>query len=136
MALFKILQGESSRISTDITPFHEGYAYFTTDDGGFYIDAVVEGENERICINPNSIPIEYTLSKDAWSSKEQTITLGELFSDSNGYTGLSPKASDEAVAAATKAAMRITQQADNALTISCSGEIPTIDIPIIIIILP
>lgn len=136
MALFKILQGESSRISTDITPFHEGYAYFTPDDGGFYIDAVVGGENERICINPNSIPVECTLSKDAWNSKKQTITVDGLFADSNGYVGLSPNASDEAFEAATRAAMRITKQEDNTLTISCGGEIPTIDIPIIIIILP
>ena len=34
MALFKILRGDSSRISPDVTPFHDGYAYFTQDDGG------------------------------------------------------------------------------------------------------
>ena len=41
MALFKILKGDSSRISTDVTPFHDGYAYFTPDDGGFYIDSEI-----------------------------------------------------------------------------------------------
>ena len=35
--LFKILQGDKSRISLDITPFHEGWCYVTTD-GGFYVD--------------------------------------------------------------------------------------------------
>lgn len=35
--LFKILQGDESRISLDITPFHEGWCYVTTD-GGFYVD--------------------------------------------------------------------------------------------------
>ena len=30
MALFKILKGDSSRISTDVTPFHDGYALTTT----------------------------------------------------------------------------------------------------------
>lgn len=35
--LFKILQGDQSRISLDITPFHEGWCYVTTD-GGFYVD--------------------------------------------------------------------------------------------------
>ena len=38
MSLFKVLRGDSSRISTDVTPFHDGYAYFTPDDGSFYID--------------------------------------------------------------------------------------------------
>ena len=35
--LFKILHGEASRISTDITPFHEGYCYMT-HDGAMYVD--------------------------------------------------------------------------------------------------
>ena len=41
MSLFKILKGSKDRIDPTNTPFHEGYAYFTTDEGngGFYIDA-------------------------------------------------------------------------------------------------
>lgn len=53
MALFKTMRGPSSRISTDVTPFHDGYAYFTPDDGRFYIDAADSGVNKRICINPS-----------------------------------------------------------------------------------
>lgn len=64
MALFKILKGNSSRLP-DIKAT-EGYAYFTPDDGKFYIDiatadkAVVGNaqgeivddiEVNRICIN-------------------------------------------------------------------------------------
>lgn len=52
MSLFKILRGNSARISTDVTAFHDGYAYFTPDDGGFYIDAELEdGTEKRIKIN-------------------------------------------------------------------------------------
>lgn len=51
MSLFKILRGPSSRISMDTTPFHDGYAYLTPDDGGFYIDAEYNGEQKRIRIN-------------------------------------------------------------------------------------
>ncbi len=54
MALFKILRGDSSKISTDITPFHDGWCYFTADDGGFYIDVTVNGENHRVRINPDT----------------------------------------------------------------------------------
>lgn len=41
--LFKILYGDKSRISTDITPYHEGYCY-VTHDGYFYVDM----NNERV----------------------------------------------------------------------------------------
>lgn len=53
MALFKILSGPSSRISTDVTPLHEGFAYFTPDSAGFYIDAQNGGNLQRIRINPD-----------------------------------------------------------------------------------
>lgn len=58
MALFKILQGPSSRIDTATTPLHEGYCYFTPDNGNFYIDAQVNGSLERILINPKDYLIE------------------------------------------------------------------------------
>lgn len=35
--LFKILHGDASRISTNITPYHEGYCY-VTHNGDFYVD--------------------------------------------------------------------------------------------------
>lgn len=46
--LFKILHGDASRISTDITPYHEGYCY-VTHDGYFYVDM----NNERVRLNAN-----------------------------------------------------------------------------------
>ena len=59
MALFKIFRGPSERLK-DVKPT-EGYAYFTPDDGKFYID-ISDGEipivgdssqtgANRICIN-------------------------------------------------------------------------------------
>ena len=44
--LFKILHGDKSRISTNITPYHEGYCY-VTHDGDFYVDM----NNERVKLN-------------------------------------------------------------------------------------
>lgn len=44
--LFKILHGDASRISTDVTPYHEGYCY-VTHDGYFYVDM----NNERVKLN-------------------------------------------------------------------------------------
>ena len=52
--LFKILHGDTSRISTDITPFHEGYCY-VTHDGYMYIDMNVGTSdmpsNNRVKLN-------------------------------------------------------------------------------------
>ena len=54
--LFKILHGDASRISTEITPFHEGYCY-VTHDGYMYIDmnigTVAAPNNQRVKLNAN-----------------------------------------------------------------------------------
>lgn len=54
--LFKILHGDPSRISFDITPFHEGYCY-VTHDGYFYVDmnvgTVETPNNKRLKLNAN-----------------------------------------------------------------------------------
>lgn len=44
--LFKILHGDVSRISTNITPYHEGYCY-VTHSGDFYVDM----NDERVKLN-------------------------------------------------------------------------------------
>lgn len=52
--LFKILHGDDSRISTDITPFHEGYCY-VTHSGYMYVDVnigtIESPNNQRIKLN-------------------------------------------------------------------------------------
>lgn len=44
--LFKILHGDASRISTNTTPYHEGYCY-VTHNGDFYVDM----NDERVKLN-------------------------------------------------------------------------------------
>nr|DAG45241.1 MAG TPA: hypothetical protein [Caudoviricetes sp.] len=72
--LFKILKGDSSRISTDVTPFHEGYAYVTANDGGFYIDMNNGTADERIRINPTATQV--TMKK--WTADDFLPTKGDL----------------------------------------------------------
>ena len=69
MALLKALRGDSSRISTSNTPFHDGYAYLTTDDGGFYIDATTAKGNERIRVNPKAKGRTVTLPVSGWCTR-------------------------------------------------------------------
>lgn len=78
MAIFKILKGASSRINFDVTPFTEGYAYFTPDDSGFYIDAKVDENNKRIRINPKSVSVDKILLSSGWEDGKQTVTVSEI----------------------------------------------------------
>lgn len=50
MAHFKVHYGTKEHF--DQTPLHIGYAYFTPEDGHFYIDGKINGSLQRICLNP------------------------------------------------------------------------------------
>lgn len=139
MALFKILKGDSSRISTDVTPFHDGYAYFTPDDGGFYIDSDDSGVQTRHRINPessgSSTAISATLLSGGWSAGEQTLQIDGVSADSNGVIGLSQSISDAEMEAAKSAELYVCGQGSGTITIAAYGETPTRDIPVVVILL-
>lgn len=61
---FRILKGDSSRIGTETTPFHDGYVYFTPNDGSLYIDSSDGDGQNRIKINPKESS-EYTYDNSA-----------------------------------------------------------------------
>ena len=70
--LFKILHGDESRISLDITPFHEGWAY-VTHSGNFYIDmnigTVEVPNNQRIKLNAKDAETLGTYTADEFILK-------------------------------------------------------------------
>ena len=129
MALFKPLVGDSSRISTDITPFHDGYVYLTPDDGGFYADVATDDENKRIRINPKSNSVNGVLSASGWSARTQTVSVAGLGAVQNGTVGLAQSATAEQAAAAAAANIRLTGQSAGSLTFTADGTVPTVDIP-------
>ena len=58
MALFKISKGLSTNLMTNVPNAKEGFAYFTTDDGKFYIDIDGDGSNNTpAVIGNNRIPL-------------------------------------------------------------------------------
>ena len=58
MALFKISKGLSTNLMTNVPNAKEGFAYFTTDDGKFYIDIDGDGSsNTPAVIGNNRIPL-------------------------------------------------------------------------------
>lgn len=61
MALFKILRGNANNLPAEKK---DGFAYFTMDDGKFYIDSPTSATNsvlKRTCINKeqDSVSITY-----------------------------------------------------------------------------
>lgn len=131
---FKILQGPSEHIGLDVTPFSEGWSYFTYDDGGLYIDAIVNGENRRIrVVSPASdcsISATATLTADGWTNGEQTLSIAELPADADGVAGLAQTATEAQVESAAEAVLRVTSQSAGSLTITALGTVPTCDIPV------
>lgn len=67
MALFKIYRGLAGDLPIGL---HDGYAYFTTDDGKFYIDTA----EKRTLINPLSSVQDFVHSKTTaeWAEVEVT----------------------------------------------------------------
>lgn len=51
MALFKILKGKSANLKQ--TKATEGYAYFTPDDGKFYIDVASTDSADNVVVSYN-----------------------------------------------------------------------------------
>ena len=52
MALFKIEKGLAANLTSSRKNTVEGYCYFTTDDGKFYIDIATGSDlSKRVCLN-------------------------------------------------------------------------------------
>lgn len=136
MSLFKVFRGDSSRIDTSVTPFHDGYAYLTSDDGGFYIDAATEaGEQKRIHVNPKSGQVSATLTASGWSNRLQTISVPGLGSEQNGIIALDNSVEDSMMDEIKEADLHISSQAAGSLTIEARGSTPTHDIPVVVTLL-
>ena len=70
MALFKIEKGLAASLATARPTTNEGWCYFTTDDGKFYIDTATGSDlTKRVCLN--------AAKADTWkTARNFTITDG------------------------------------------------------------
>lgn len=82
-----------------------------------------------------SVAITATLLASAWSSGQQTITVSGLGATQNGIASLPQNCSDSEYEAVCAAGLMVTSQSAGSLTFSANGEVPQIDIPILIILL-
>lgn len=96
--LFKILHGDSSRVSLDVTPFHEGWAYVTYD-GYFYIDLNTGTEeqpnNQRLKLNAGNCE---TLAGKTWEEIQAMIPtkVSDLENDAEYITSGEKEINSEA----------------------------------------
>lgn len=79
--------------------------------------------------------VECTLTVAGWSAGRNTISVAGLGADTNGVIGLTQNISTAAMEAVRSAEMYVCGQADGTLTIAADGEIPTCDIPVVVILL-
>lgn len=139
MALFKILKGNSSRISFSHTPFSEGTVYYTEDDDGIYLDTVSNGKQVRKQLNESSTGvgvkvIDITLLDSAWDNNTQTVVVEGITETSNGIVGLAQNIDTDELEAVKAAGLTLIAQNEDSLTFSASGDVPTCNISIVLVL--
>lgn len=75
-----------------------------------------------------------TLSGSGWSNGSQTVAVSGLSASAKGTIGLAPTATTAQVKAASAALLMLTSQASGSVTVKAHGTVPTVDVPIQIII--
>lgn len=85
----------------------------------------------------NNKVYELVLKAAEWSGVypyTQTVAVEDLMAEDSGVVGLAPGLSTEQSEVAAEALLSIQAQEDGALTIQASGDKPTCNIPIVLII--
>ena len=111
-------------------------AYEAAQDGGYtgteaaFNAALADVENKA----DKSVSAAATLTAAGWSSGVQTLAVSGITAAANGSLRIAQSATDEQFAAWGAAQPRVTAQAAGSLTVKAAGTVPTIDIPVEVII--
>lgn len=84
---------------------------------------------------PPSQSITATLTSTEWADNAQTLTVSGVTATSNGLLRIAQSAATEQFTAWGAALPRITAQAADSITVTISGTVPTVDIPVEVVIL-
>ena len=76
-----------------------------------------------------------TLTSTGWADNAQTLTVSGVTATSNGLLRIAQTATTEQFTAWGAALPRITAQAADSITVTIAGTVPTVDIPVEVIIL-
>lgn len=82
-----------------------------------------------------STAIAATLSASGWNSGQQTISVEGLKANQNGIASLPQNCSGAEYEAVCAASLIVSSQDTNSLTFSVNGEVPQVDIPVVVILL-
>lgn len=110
-------------------------------DGAGNISAAAAGTDYQAPLTagtdyaPPSQSIKATLTSTGWADNAQTLTVSGVTATSNGLLRIAQTATAEQFTAWGAALPRITAQAAGSITVTISGTVPTIDIPVEVIIL-
>ncbi len=83
-----------------------------------------------------STGVSVTLSASGWDAdaKTQTVSVAGVTATANGSMRIAQSATDEQFAAWGAAQPRVTAQADGSITVKLAGTVPTMDIPVEVLI--
>ncbi len=98
-----------------------------------YLDA--NDDWQTLLVGDSSVVLA-TLLSSGWTGNEQTVTVSGVDSATNGTAGLTQDITTAAYEAACDAALRVSAQGTDSVTITAMGDVPSVDIPIAIITFP
>lgn len=95
-----------------------------------------EWRTDFFLVDYSSYARSATLSASGWDvdAKTQTVSVAGVTATANGSIRISQSATDEQFTAWGAAQPRVTAQANDSITVALSGTIPTIDIPVEVLI--
>lgn len=110
-------------------------------DGAGNISAAAAGTDYQAPLTagtdyaPPSQSITATLTSTGWADNAQTLTVSGVTATSNGLLRIAQSATTEQFTAWGAALPRITAQAADSITVTIAGTVPTVDIPVEVILL-
>lgn len=130
----KLLNGEiiivdtaDGRVRTKTGDGNKTYTQLPFDD-----EAIYSAINNKCDASSSVLAI---LNADAWNDGQQTISIEGLSADQNGFASLPPNCSDAEYEAVCAANLSVIAQSDGNIIFSASGDVPQIDIPVLIMLL-
>lgn len=144
MSLFKISRGGYTDLPNDLT---DGWAYFTPDNKGFYIDVVGNIQStpysSRIKINDRVDIQGYTVRSTSWQNKVTNLLIPAEYCDGTYIAELDINPSGTIAeqftmtSAVAKANIKYNFDISNArIVLTCQGEQPTVNISFLVKFIP
>lgn len=100
------------------------------------VDAAARSDIANLKANYQIKSVSATLRASGWSGTTQTISVTGMTEGQNGIIGIAPGATQGQVESLGGAGLYIKAQANESLTVEATGDVPTIDIPVAIVLFP